>query len=800
MKALAEKRILKNKETKNSFLNLGDCGLVELPDELFECIWIKNLNLGSYYYNEPSKSLRKNNYRKKENQIKNLDGIESLKSLRYLTCDNNNILTIEPIQNLANLEILSLSGNSITNINHIAKLYNLKKLWFKNNNVSDISHLRYLIKLTELYFYKNKVFDISVLRSLNKLEWLDFSYNNVQDISVLEFIIEEIIYINCHNNPALALLPPRYNDEFYFSTDAFYYWLDNYSKQKLSESNYIREAKVVFVGDGKVGKTSLKYLLLQNERIDAERTQEIEIHTDTEKFTYQSEPLTLHFWDFGGQEIMHATHKFFMTERSVYLLVVSGREEKEESLEKWLEMLRSTCGDSPILLVVNQLDNPEDTHRLPLQRLLADYPQIRGVVETSWKTGRGMAALHTKIQEILEMLPHFEEPFAPKYAKVKTRLLDLNENYINYREYAKICAEVGQELEEDFNSGSQSVLADVLNYLGIMLNFRQKSDELEDLFIFNPKWIIRGVYKIINSEAVQKSGKISELEVNQLLKNTDYQTQQERDFILRMMLHFELAYKKMQFGEADYLIPSVFNPDKPQELGDYWTKKKQEKTDILRFRFQYKTWRNDYISYFLVNQNEKIKAKFFWKDGAILQYRENEVFIEANRFQKNIEIQVIGNQDKRYALWQVREALEGVHQKFIKENLGISEMVIYEENGIEDFFKVKRLQAMQKNGIKEEYSEKLDKMISIEKLLNGVELTEKEKFRSSLQNKKLSESQIDSLVNLVEGQYISECYETLEKYGIFTQESNRLRKEFILGIHKTDVDYWDRMITFVKSL
>lgn len=176
------------------------------------------------------------------------------------------------------------------------------------------------------------------------------------------------------------------------------------------------------------------------------------------------------------------------------------------------------------------------------------------------------------------------------------------------------------------------------------------------------------------------------------------------------------------------------------------------------------------------------------------------MLIEANRFQKNIEIQVIGNQDKRYALWQVREALEGVHNKFIKEKLGISEVVIYEENGIEDFFKVKRLQAMQKNGIKEEYSEKLDKMISIEMLLNGVELTEKEKFRSSLQNKQLAENQIDNLLNLVEEQNISVFFDTLEKCGIVNHEISRLRKEFILGVHRTDVDYWDRMITFVKGL
>lgn len=38
------------------------------------------------------------------------------------------------------------------------------------------------------------------------------------------------------------------------------------------------------------------------------------------------EDVRLHVWDFGGQEIMHATHQFFLTERSLYLLVLSGRQ------------------------------------------------------------------------------------------------------------------------------------------------------------------------------------------------------------------------------------------------------------------------------------------------------------------------------------------------------------------------------------------------------------------------------------------------------------------------------------------
>jgi internalin A len=61
------------------------------------------------------------------------------------------------------------------------------------------------------------------------------------------------------------------------------------------------------------------------------------------------EDVRLHVWDFGGQEIMHATHQFFLTERSLYLLVLSGRQGGEDAEAKyWLQLIESFAGDSPV--------------------------------------------------------------------------------------------------------------------------------------------------------------------------------------------------------------------------------------------------------------------------------------------------------------------------------------------------------------------------------------------------------------------------------------------------------------------
>ena len=58
----------------------------------------------------------------------------------------------------------------------------------------------------------------------------------------------------------------------------------------------------------------------------------------------------LNIWDFGGQEIMHSTHQFFFTKRTVYILVVNARQnENKDKTEKWLKRIESFGGDSPVI-------------------------------------------------------------------------------------------------------------------------------------------------------------------------------------------------------------------------------------------------------------------------------------------------------------------------------------------------------------------------------------------------------------------------------------------------------------------
>ena len=115
----------------------------------------------------------------------------------------------------------------------------------------------------------------------------------------------------------------------------------------------LKEAKVLLVGDGGAGKTSLLKRLTKNEYDKAEpQTHGINI-AEWETQAPQKGKLHVRLWDFGGQEIMHASHQFFLTKRSLYILVLDGR--KEEKTEYWLKHIQSFGGNSPVLVVLLSL-------------------------------------------------------------------------------------------------------------------------------------------------------------------------------------------------------------------------------------------------------------------------------------------------------------------------------------------------------------------------------------------------------------------------------------------------------------
>src|SRR5262249_17761278 len=100
----------------------------------------------------------------------------------------------------------------------------------------------------------------------------------------------------------------------------------NYYFSQRAGSRPLNEAKLILVGQGGVGKTSLVKTLTTGRFKSSEKSTEGIKISDWSCSLTRKEKVTLHIWDFGGQEMMHATHQFFLTARTLYLLVLNRRQ------------------------------------------------------------------------------------------------------------------------------------------------------------------------------------------------------------------------------------------------------------------------------------------------------------------------------------------------------------------------------------------------------------------------------------------------------------------------------------------
>eukprot|EP00939_MAST-03C_sp_MAST-3C-sp1_P001128 g1128.t1 len=135
------------------------------------------------------------------------------------------------------------------------------------------------------------------------------------------------------------------------------------------EASY--DKKVLFVGTGGAGKTSLRMNLTD---AHGKRTKEgydrATIGIDVREMT--CDKATLSLWDFGGQEEYYQTHALFLTSRSIYLLVVDIAAYDPQSpehftvhVQQWVDKLRAKIhGAVEITVVATKIDGVTDAKDL----------------------------------------------------------------------------------------------------------------------------------------------------------------------------------------------------------------------------------------------------------------------------------------------------------------------------------------------------------------------------------------------------------------------------------------------------
>ena len=323
------------------------------------------------------------------------------------------------------------------------------------------------------------------------------------------------------------------------------------------DKKYIDECKLIFVGNGNVGKTSLIKRLIDNEFDPSEpKTGGIDIRDFY--LDFDDRKIRFNIWDFGGQEIMHSIHSIFMTQRSIYVLVVNPRTDGQYGIEKelnyWLGLINNFAPKSPIIICVNKIEtNPY--YNIAKGTIKDHFPEIIDFVDTSCLLPKGINDLKATILKALVKIPYLKELIPENYLIIKDALRSLKEDYLDFHQFWEICKRV----DPGFTINDAYTLAGFLHDLGIMLNFAE-SDYIQDTRVLNPSWITEGIYRLINSKNLQeKRGIINKEEAYKILHSEKFSHQREKDFILEKMIQFGFCYKKFT-GQNRTILFSIFFP------------------------------------------------------------------------------------------------------------------------------------------------------------------------------------------------------------------------------------------------
>ncbi|MBL0110677.1 MAG: leucine-rich repeat domain-containing protein [Saprospiraceae bacterium] len=172
---------------KTGNLHLNNCGLSEIPAEVFQMSRLTILNLGNYHNDFNSSN---NNFVhsgdislkiKAQNSINKIDSrVKELQNLKHLSLERNSISGIENLEYNTNLVTLELGGNKITKISGLNKLIHLRTLFLYSNIIEKIEGIEELKNLEFLYLGGNKIQKLEGLNNLTKLREIYLPINTIQ--------------------------------------------------------------------------------------------------------------------------------------------------------------------------------------------------------------------------------------------------------------------------------------------------------------------------------------------------------------------------------------------------------------------------------------------------------------------------------------------------------------------------------------------------------------------------------------------------------------------------------------------
>ena len=694
----AREKQLESLNLSNDYLTADEDKLTEIPEEVFELKHLKVLTLSnnkiltiSEYLGNLTNLITLN---LGDNQLATLpENLDNLTSLTALYLEENQLTTLpENLGNLTNLTALYLGRNKLTtlpenlgNLTNLTALYlewnklntfpelignltNLTTLYLEGNQLSAIpKFIGHLTNLTTLYLEGNQLSAIpkfighltnltTLYLERNKLNTLPENLGNLTNLTTLNLKINKLttlpeFIISLTNLTTLYLDEnPLINPPIEIADKGIEAVREYFRQLKEVGTDHIYEAKLLIVGEAGAGKTTLAKKI-ENPDYKLKKTEPSTEGIDIIKYSFPLEngyKFQINIWDFGGQEIYHATHRFFLTKRSLYSLVVDNRRE-DDNLYYWLNIVELLSNNSPLLILKNEKQNRKrDINELILR---GQFKNLKETLATNLNTNQGLDKILAQIKYYIRNLDHIGTELPTTWVKVRQTLEQDERNYISFVEYLKICEANGIKRDDD-----QLQLSGYLHDLGICLHFQDdKKSILYKTVILKPEWGTDAVYRVLDNPKVEEQyGCFNEDDLKDIWHEEQYNDMHGE--LLQLMMKFELCYE-IPGSKDTFISPQLLSNNQPEYDWD--------KSNNLILRYTYSDFMpKGIISRFIVVMHQYIdQQKYVWKSGVILKQDNTKAEVIEDFGKREIRIHVAGN-NKRGLLTVVCHELDKINNSY----------------------------------------------------------------------------------------------------------------------------------------
>jgi internalin A len=552
-----------------------------------------------------------------------------LTNLQSLNLFRNQLSSLPPeIVQLTNLQSLNLDRNQLSSLpKEFGQLTNLQSLNLDRNQLSSLPReIRQLTNLQSLNLNRNQLSSLPrEIRQLSNLKNLDLRRNPVpippeilgpKDLSKDPGDVSKIL-------------------DFYFRV------------QDPAETEPFYEAKFLIIGEGGAGKTSLaKKISDENYKLQPKEKSTQGIEVIRWDFTQPNgKDFRVNIWDFGGQEIYHQTHQFFLSKRSLYALVADTRKENTD-FYWWLKVVELLSDKSPVFIIKNEKQDRQC--EVDGGQLRGEFDNLKEILATNLDTNRGLAEIKKAIQLYISNLDHVGTHLPKLWVRVRAALENNSRNYINLEEYFNLCRVNNLTDRKDMLR-----LSSYLHDLGVCLHFQDDST-LKHYVILKPEWATTAVYKVLDSQTVkEKLGCFTKENLKDIWQDDEYADM--RDELLQLMMQFKLCYE-IPSRPNIYIAPQLLSIEKADYTWD-------DRNNLI-LRYTYTFMPKGILTRFIVETHPWIEQQeLVWKNGVVLNKDQTRAEIIENYNQREIKIRVAGNR-KKELMAVITHELEKIHNSY----------------------------------------------------------------------------------------------------------------------------------------